>query len=184
MKVQPDRTLVLLRHAKSEWPEDVPDHERPLAARGRRDAPETGAWLRAAGYLPDRAVCSTALRTRQTWELVQSGMEADVPTDFERRVYAAPVSELVDVVHHTSDAVRTLLLVGHHPGIPDLALTASSSGGAKSAAARDRIREKFPTAAVAVLTWSGAWDDLAPKTARLAHFVTPRDLRQGNGNGD
>src|SRR6266700_6314858 len=82
------RKLVLLRHAKSAWP-DVPDHERPLARRGRRDAPGAGAWLRRAGYLPDLVVCSTARRARETWQLAAAELGASPPVRFEPRVYQA-----------------------------------------------------------------------------------------------
>ena len=71
------RKLVLLRHAKSEWP-DLADHDRPLAKRGRRDAPVVGRWLGASGYAPDAVVCSTARRARETWELVSTGLTAAV----------------------------------------------------------------------------------------------------------
>lgn len=181
---------MLLRHAKSDWPDGVPDHERPLAARGRRDAPTMGRWLRAEGYGPDHVVCSTALRTRQTWELVQSELDTAPSTVFEPRVYAASVQQLADVVGGAPEAARTLLVVGHNPGIEEFALTlagADASAGADAgadadsvdggrAAELDRMRDKYPTAAIAVFEWSGGWDQLFPGVARLARFVTPRDL--------
>ena len=71
MASSPARRLVLLRHAKSDWPDDVPDHERPLARRGRRDAPAAGRWLRKSGYVPDLVLCSTARRARETWQLAE-----------------------------------------------------------------------------------------------------------------
>jgi phosphohistidine phosphatase len=83
-----DRTLVLLRHAKSAWP-DVPDHERPLARRGQRDAPVMGRWLRAAGYLPDQVICSTARRARDTWQLAQTTLRVTAPVSFDRGAYQA-----------------------------------------------------------------------------------------------
>lgn len=177
---------MLLRHAKSDWPDGVPDHERPLAARGRRDAPAMGRWLRTEGYGPDQVVCSTALRTRQTWELVQPELGTAPSTVFERRVYAASAQQLAGVVGGAPDAARTLLLIGHNPGIEDFALTlAEAEAGAGVDAASvdagrtdelDRMRAKFPTAAIAVFEWSGGWDQLFPGVARLARFVTPRDL--------
>ncbi|HXT88463.1 MAG TPA: histidine phosphatase family protein, partial [Trebonia sp.] len=75
-----DRRLLLLRHAKSDWP-DVADHERPLAKRGRRDAPVVGRWLRTSGYLPDAVICSTAARARQTWELVSAELPSAAPPE-------------------------------------------------------------------------------------------------------
>src|ERR1700744_695336 len=90
-----DRRLVLLRHAKSDWP-DVADHERPLAKRGRRDAPVVGRWLGASGYTPDAVVCSTALRARQTWELASAALAAAASgaspvVRYESRVYGVTV---------------------------------------------------------------------------------------------
>ena len=177
------RELVLLRHAKSAWP-DLPDHERPLAGRGRRDAPVMGRWLRAAGHVPDRVLCSTARRTRETWELAQPELETAPPVSFEDRVYEASAGELLDLARDAPPEVKTLLIVGHAPGIPELALmlagaaTPADRGGGSDAGpeAVGRMRAKFPTAAVAVLELAGPWDQLGPGAARLTSFVTPRDV--------
>lgn len=170
------RTLVLLRHAKSDWPADVPDHERPLADRGRRDAPAMGRWLREAGYRPDRVACSTALRTRQTWELVRGELHADPPTEFEPQLYGATVHELLDVITRTPDDVGTLLVIGHNPGLEYLSLNLAADAASEESEEYDRMRTKFPTAAAAVFTWSGGWDQVASGAARLVRFMTPREL--------
>ena len=178
------KKLVLLRHAKSAWP-DVPDHERPLARRGQRDAPAMGRWLRAADYLPDQVLCSTARRARETWQLTRDGLGANPPVNFDARVYQASAMQLLDLIRRAPPAARTLLIIGHDPAIPELAhmLAAAASParpGAESEAASpamfDRMRAKFPTAAIAVLEFTGNWNQLAPASARLARFVTPRDL--------
>ena len=174
------RKLVLLRHAKSAWP-DLPDHERPLAGRGRRDAPVMGRWLRAAGHVPDRVLCSTARRTRETWQLAQPELGTSPPVSFEDQVYEASTAQLLDLARHAPPAVKTLLIVGHAPGIPELALTLAGAatpgdGDGGSGAVFDRMRAKFPTAAVAVLELTGPWDRLGPGVARLTSFVTPRDV--------
>jgi phosphohistidine phosphatase len=178
------RKLVLLRHAKSAWP-DLPDHERPLAGRGRRDAPVMGRWLRAAGHVPDRVLCSTARRTRETWQLAQRELGTAPPVSFEDRVYEASAAQLLDLARHAAPAVKTLLIVGHAPGIPELALmlagaaTPAGGGGGSGAvppAVADRMRAKFPTAAIAVLELTGPWDRLGPGAPRLTSFVTPRDV--------
>src|SRR5215468_9321563 len=121
------RKLVLLRHAKSAWP-DLPDHERPLAGRGRRDAPVMGRWLRAAGHVPDRVLCSTARRTRETWQLVQPELGADPPVSFEQRIYQASAAQLLGLVREEPSAVKTLLVVGHDPAIHELALMLAGTG--------------------------------------------------------
>jgi phosphohistidine phosphatase len=179
------RKLVLLRHAKSAWP-DVPDHDRPLAGRGRRDAPVMGRWLRTNGYVPDRVLCSTARRARETWQLAQEGLGATPPVSFERRVYQASAEQILDLARGVPSAVTTLLIVGHDPAIHELALmlagTSSPASGGAAAVDLDRMRAKFPTAAVAVLELTGNWDQLGPGTAHLAAFAVPRET-PGAGGG-
>ena len=178
-----------MRHAKSAWP-DVPDRERPLAARGRRDAPLMGRWLRTAGCIPDRVVCSTALRASQTWQLAQSALGADPGTIFDDRVYEASAAQLLGLISDTPAAVRTLLIVGHDPALPDLARTlaaaAAPSGarlpGPADPAALDRMRGKFPTAGIASFDCARGWELFAPGEAWLACFVAPRELRARNGS--
>jgi len=161
------RRLIVLRHAKSDWPEDVPDHDRPLAKRGRKDAPEIGRWLRANGYRPDTVICSTARRTRQTWELVAGQLGESPDVTFEPRAYGASAMTLLYLVRELPDGCQAALLIGHNPGISDLAT---------SLAGTSRGKLSFPTAGVAVLDFDGDWADLAPEGARLAAFVIPADL--------
>jgi len=175
------RKLVLLRHAKSAWP-DVPDHERPLAPRGQRDAPVMGRWLRTAGYVPDQVLCSTARRARETWQLAQARLGAAPPVSLDKGVYQGSAMQLLDLVRRAPPAVRTLLLAGHDPAIQELALTLAATtptfhlSEAAPPDALDRMRAKFPTAAIAVFEFPGNWDQLGPGTAPLTRFVTPRDL--------
>jgi len=170
MDVERLRRLMVLRHAKSAWP-DVPDHERPLASRGRRDAPAVGRWLRAEGCLPDRVVCSTARRARETWELVSAELDPVPDVAFDKRVYDASVPELLEVVHGLPDDAPTSLLVGHNPGFHELtfALAGSADGDAL-----ERLQVKFPTAGIAVLAFTGPWAALTSGSARLTRFATPR----------
>ncbi|PWI19979.1 phosphohistidine phosphatase [Streptomyces sp. Act143] len=168
----PLRRLVVLRHAKSAWPEGVPDHRRPLAPRGLRDAPAAGRALAEADCLPDLALCSTAVRARQTWDLASAQWGTPPPVRHDARLYGADVPELLDVVHEVPAEVETLLLVGHNPGLEDLVLGLAGDGLDDTL---DRVREKFPTSAIAVLTWRGtAWDGLAPGTALLTAVTVPR----------
>src|ERR1700735_5163878 len=97
MASNPARRLILLRHAKSAWPDDVPDHDRPLAPRGRRDAPVAGRWLRQSDHVPDRVLCSTARRARETWQLAEEKLGADPQTLLEERVYNASTADLLDL---------------------------------------------------------------------------------------
>lgn len=178
------RTLVLLRHAKSAWP-DVTDHDRPLAPRGRRDAPAMGRWLRQADCIPDHVLCSTARRARQTWQLAQAALRKSPPVTFEHGIYAASAAGLLDLIRHAPSAARTVIVVGHDPAVQGVALAlAAAAPGADRGAAEDelspnaleRMRTKFPTAAIAVLEFSGPWSALGQGHARLARFVTPREL--------
>jgi phosphohistidine phosphatase len=189
MAAGPARKLVLLRHAKSAWP-DVPDHERPLARRGQRDAPAMGRWLREAGHLPDQVLCSTASRARETWQLTGAELGAGPLASFDGRVYQGSAGVLLDLICRASPATGTLLIVDHDPAIPELALMLAAAtpsapvdgrSGAAPSALLDCMRAKFPTAAVAVLEFTGSWDQLSPGSARLTCFMAPRDLRPSAG---
>jgi phosphohistidine phosphatase len=176
------RTLVLLRHAKSDWP-DVADYDRPLAKRGRRDAPAAGRWLGESGYVPDAVVCSTARRARETWELVAAELVAGelaaaapgaLPAvRYEPRVYEATVLGLLMLVREFNDAWRTAMIIGHNPSIAGLATGLASPDNAPPQA--------FPTAAAAVLGLPGPWAEAVPGEARLLAFEVPADLRRQRG---
>ncbi|MEV0222228.1 histidine phosphatase family protein [Streptomyces sp. NPDC050704] len=168
----PLRRLVVLRHAKSAWPDGVPDHQRPLAPRGRRDAPAAGRALAEADCLPDLALCSTAVRARQTWELAAGQWGTPPPVHLDPRVYAADVPELLTVVREVPAEVKTLLLIGHNPGLEELVLTLAGDGVDDTL---DDVRTKFPTSAIAVLAWYGrGWESLGPGAALLTDMTVPR----------
>lgn len=174
------RRLVVVRHAKSAWPE-VDDHSRPLAPRGRRDAPAAGRWLREAGVVPDRVVCSTALRTRQTWDLVGPellvgpGADAEPAVVYDERLYDAGADEVLAVVRGTPDDVRTLLVVGHNPAVQDVTLALAGDTVGDS---RDQVRVAFPTSAIAVLSCPQRWSALTPGSARLTAVAVPRGAKR------
>jgi phosphohistidine phosphatase len=173
----PLHRLVVLRHAKSAWPTGVADHERPLAPRGRRDAPAAGRALAEAAILPDLALCSTAVRARQTWDLAAAQWSTPPPVRLDGRLYGADVPELLDAVCEVPHQVRTLLLIGHNPGLEELVLALAGDGVGD---ALDDVRTKFPTSAVAILAWHGvSWNELAPGTALLTDMVVPRGKEHG-----
>lgn len=163
-----DRWLIILRHAKSAWP-DVPDHDRPLAPRGQRDAPAAGRWLRESGHVPDRVLCSTARRARETYQLAQTQFGAEPPVDYEDRLYGADVDEVLELAHATADSVTRLMVVGHEPCVSDTTLYLAGSGDALS-----KVRVKYPTAGIAILAITGSWAELGEGTAVLKDFHTPR----------
>jgi phosphohistidine phosphatase len=166
------RRLILLRHAKSDWP-DVPDADRPLAKRGRRDAPRIGRWLHEQGYQPDVAVVSDARRTRQTWDLVAPELGGSPAVRFEPRAYAASARTLLYLAQELPTRYRTALLIAHNPGLSELA-TSLAAPSATDNGPRPGI--SLPTAAVAVLEFPGDWPSLTPGHARLTSLTTPADL--------
>lgn len=153
------RILVVLRHAKSDWTGGEPDRDRPLVARGRRQAAEAGAWL--ATHLPgvELAVVSPARRAVETWRLASAELAAPPPVRVDERVYAAPGEDLYDVVRGLPDDVRRVVVVGHNPGVEDLVEELAGRW------------ERMPTAALAVLGWEGGWD--AAKAATLLAVGRP-----------
>jgi phosphohistidine phosphatase len=179
------RRLILLRHAKSEWP-DVPDRDRPLAKRGRRDAPRIGRWLHEHGYQPDVVVVSAAARTRQTWDLVAPELGGSPAVHFEPRAYAASALTLLYLAQELPARYRTALLIAHNPGLSELAASLAgppesdkAAGPPESDRATDngpRPAISLPTAAVAVFEFSGDWPSLTPGHARLINLTTPADL--------
>ncbi|MFG1479406.1 histidine phosphatase family protein [Xanthobacter sp. V4C-4] len=168
------RRLILLRHAKSDWPDGVVDQERPLAPRGRSAAPRIGAYIAQQGLGADRVLVSPARRTRETWELV-SGKMPPVPTmASEPRLYDASAARLLAVVREQPRQIHTLMLIGHNPGMEDLASTLVAGGSAPDL---ERLSEKFPTGALAVIDLPvDDWCAATPGSGRLDRFVVPRDL--------
>lgn len=164
------RTLVLLRHAKSSWDDpDLDDHERPLAERGRRDATAAGRLLAERRIRPDLVLCSDAERTRQTWQRAERAGAHAADVRFEDRIYGASSYDLLRIVRAVPEQVRGVMIVGHAPGLPDLAERLSVDS--TSEAAR-RMRLKYPTCALAVFAVTTPWADL--QEASLLDFVVPR----------
>lgn len=163
------RTLLLMRHAKSDYPEGVADHDRPLAPRGIREAGLAGDWLRANAFAVDAVLCSTATRARQTFE--NTRVEASVR--YSERLYSASPGTMIDEISRTADDVNTLLVIGHEPTMSELALILADDDGTDPAVL-DRISAKFPTSAIAVLAAPGAWRGLEPGRAALTGFEVPR----------
>lgn len=170
MSEETARRIVLVRHAKAER-SDGDDHERPLAERGRKDAPVAGRWLAGAGITPDLALVSSAARTRETWKLLASELPAGPRAVFEDRLYEASPGELIAVLNETSDEVHDLVVVGHNPGVH--ALADALAGEAEGDLPARMNRSGFPTCAVAVLTFAGSWKAVEHGVARLVAFWAP-----------
>ena len=163
-------TLYLLRHAKSSWAdESLPDDERPLAPRGRRAAEKLARYFRDERIAPELVLCSPALRTRQTLELIRPGLGVPVQVLVEDDLYGADAEHLLARLRAVPGEVGSVLLIGHNPGIQDLAVLLVRSG-----ADRDQLRAHFPTAALATLAMPAAWGKLGHGGAELLAFRVPR----------
>ena len=168
------KTLTLLRHAKSGWDDPhARDFDRALNAKGKRAAALIGGYLRNAGATFDHVVASPAVRVVETLAGVEQGYGRTLGAAFNRRIYLASAVTLLDVVHEVPAEATRILLVGHNPGLEDLALWLVPNSDDPP---RVALEAKYPTATVADIVFEGAWADLQPGNAKLTHFIRPRDL--------
>lgn len=167
-----DRTLVLMRHAKSSWSTGDPDHARPLSGRGRRDGWAAGAWFVDHGLVPELAIVSTSTRTRQTLQRLTHGGATFGAIEFDSAIYGADEHDLVRLVTSAPSNVRTLLVIGHNRAIEEAVfLLARRVGNHEWWSAMDA---KFPTAAIAVIGFDGDWSDVEPGVGALLAYAVPR----------
>jgi phosphohistidine phosphatase len=167
--------LMLLRHAKAEKAgPGTDDRARQLNPRGHSDAAVIGAYIARHGLQPDRAVVSTAQRTCETWKGLAAELDAAVPAAFEDRLYNAGAQAILAVVKKTPPEVRKLLVIGHNPGVHELARFLIASGDVE---AREQLNEGLPTSGLAVIDFAADdWRKLHAHGGRLERFVTPRLL--------
>jgi phosphohistidine phosphatase len=166
------KRLYLLRHAKSSWDDPtLADSDRPLARRGRRAAKVMAEHLRREGTSPELVLCSPSRRTRETLERIAPGLGKNAEVRIEPELYAGSAATLLEQLHGVPDEVDSVLLVGHNPAIQELALSLARRGSES-----ERVREKFPTAALATLELDASWPQLAPGSAELLAFVRPKEL--------
>jgi phosphohistidine phosphatase len=163
------RTLVLLRHAKAETPNDDPDFDRRLTARGQADADAAGTWLAAEGIHPDLVFCSTAARTRQTWQAVSGGLSAGEPeVRYEDGLYLGGRTEVFDLLRTVPESVRTVLVVGHNPTMSDVSTLLVPDDH------WDGQEVELKTAGLAVHRADGAWSTTEPGSMPLVERHTAR----------
>jgi len=166
-------TLMLLRHAKSGHNAGVADIERRLNARGQHEANAMARLIAARNYAPARVVCSSSRRTRETLAPVIAQLGGSASIEVTRRIYDADADELLDLIHEQDGESSSLMIVGHNPSLEDLARALAGSG---DGAVLSQLREGFPPAALAVITFDGPeWRDMAPGLGRLEAFETPSD---------
>lgn len=163
--------LVLLRHAKAAHGLDVPDAQRPLTTHGRAQSAQVGTTLVAAGLTPDLVLCSSAVRTRQTWQLLGTRLGAEPPVRFLDELYDAGVDEVLAAVRTADEAARVLLVVGHEPAMSRTATALAGLGSDE--ATYGRIVLGVPTAAWSVSVVTGPWADVARGSARLTRLHVP-----------
>lgn len=159
------QTLILIRHCKSDWDGSTDDHARPLSARGLRSAPRIGAFLSRLNLVPDVALCSDAMRTRQTWAGIADNLPGAPKATLAPALYLAEPEVMLKAVQASS--ATTIAMISHNPGTAALAW-----GLARTPPADDRFAT-YPTGATTILRFNGP---IAPGTGQLLHFTTPRDL--------
>lgn len=169
--------LFLLRHAKaSQSSPDGGDKSRPLNRRGRGASTTMGRYMRDQGFRPQLVLCSTSQRTRETLQLLSdaAGWTEDAPKrTFDDKLYLAPPGEIVDILQQLDASVSDVLVIGHNPGMHELAYVLADPRGADY----ERLLEKYPTAALAVLSNDSiGWQDIDAGRLSLTHYVVPRDL--------
>lgn len=175
------RRLMLLRHAKTEA--DAPsgrDQDRRLDKRGCRDATEIGRWIGQHPPFPDLVLVSDAIRAHQTWEIAWEAMKALTPEpqiELMSELYGADPTQLLQIIHRASTTnPKVLMLIGHNPGMHELALTLADSD---DSADHKALTDNLPTAGLAVFDFAiNDWADVAFRRGRLVLFVTPKLLKQ------
>lgn len=168
------RRLIVMRHAKSSWKDNLPDHERPLSGRGRRDGLAAGQLFTRLGLVPDQVYCSTSVRTRQTRERLAAGGAQVEPVRFSADLYHAGGEALVEFVQKILDSVHTALVIGHWPAVQDVV---SALAPFEPNEHWRSLLEKFPTSALAIIDLPGAWGQAGDRTGALQSFHIPRGTR-------
>ena len=170
-------TLSLLRHAKSSWKNPtLPDRERPLSARGIGDAPVMGRTMTERGIDPELVLCSSARRTVDTLALVLPELKIEPKVVYSDALYHASPSEMLHMLRGIEPGASRVMLVGHNPEIQALALDLIGAGPKHM---RDRLRDKYPTAGLAVIAFkAGLWSSVDINSGNLSLFLTPKALRE------
>jgi phosphohistidine phosphatase len=157
------KRLFILRHAKSSWDDPgLADHERPLAPRGRRAVEAIAAHVKAEGITPELVLCSSSRRTGE--HVIESDL------------YGADCLDVLERLHRVPEEIGSVMLVGHNPTLQALVLRLADGDGATDGSGLADVRRKFPTGALATLTFGGTWKELSPHSARLVAYVRPKSL--------
>jgi phosphohistidine phosphatase len=180
------RQLLLLRHAKSSWDDPrMVDHARPLDARGQHDAAAMGDAMRRLGLSPDIVLVSSARRTRETLAAIEP-IEGSPLVDEHDALYLAPAERMIEMLHAVPETARSVLVIGHNPGLHNLALALLGPAGlARGGRDAEALAEKYPTGALAEFAIATPWWGVEEGGGRLVRFLCPRDLapRPSSGHG-
>lgn len=170
--------LLLLRHAKSSWDDPkLSDRDRPLNKRGRRAAAAMRQAMQDLGLSPDLILVSTARRTQETLAALEPWAETPLIEPLES-LYLASAGQLLDVLRGTNETVRSVMLIGHNPGMHELAVSLAAT---RESEQTHRLRESFPTAALAEFAIGGTWESLGAGGGQLVRYLIPRDLPETTG---
>jgi len=169
------RRLLLFRHAKAERAiAGLPDRNRALIERGRKDAAKVGAYMASHHLIPDRVVVSPAVRTQETWKACASAFKKEPGAMSVEKLYDATQHTIFGVIKGAPSSAHTLMVIGHNPGLHELALMLIASGDVE---AREQLREKLPTAGLVIVDFAlDDWNRLHPQSGRLERFVSPKSL--------
>ena len=169
------KTLLLLRHAKSSWSEEaLPDHDRPLSARGQRGAAVIGAYIAQRDLTPAMVLCSTARRGRETLDGLRNYLHPAPKIEFERRLYMAEPETILRQVRSADNAADSVMVIGHNPEFHALAKGLAVGGDPMMIR---KFADKFPTAGLAVFACHiDRWSDLTPEGVELVDFASPKGL--------
>jgi phosphohistidine phosphatase len=170
------KTLALFRHAKSDWSDArARDFDRPLNERGKRGARAMGEYIRDTGRTFDRMIASPAVRAAETVEESSKAWKCTFKIEWDRRIYLASSATLIDLLKELSGDPKSVLMIGHNPGLEDLIFDLVPDDG--SSPLREVVEEKFPTATFAVMELDvDDWADVSEGCARLVEIKRPRDL--------
>lgn len=172
-----EKILYILRHAKAEGGgANQEDHERGLVERGVEAALAIGEYMQQHAMVPDKILCSTAVRAKETLRYVDQQQTSSTPVEYLEKLYMASANEMLGIVSKVSDDVRSLMLVGHNPGMHQLCLKLAAHG---DEASLDTLHIKYPTCTLTAISFAGSWSDIAQVQGMLKCFVTPKMIGVG-----
>ncbi|MCE3232442.1 MAG: phosphoglycerate mutase protein [Rickettsiaceae bacterium] len=168
------KKLYLLRHAKSDYPQNVDDHDRPLNKRGQEASKLIGKYIKENNLIPEKILCSDAVRTSMTAKNITREAGANITISFMKELYLATPGEILKILAKVDDKVNSVMVVCHNPGVEQLAKLLTASGDANSIA---QLKTKYPTAGLACFSIdTESWGEINPGSANLDRFVIPREL--------